>query len=280
MYQELELRPRRGQGAALELIGSDDLPSFLTLVDTAIGTERAVHEIREGDRIRLEKRHLPASADILTLIFSRGNINVSDPQFQNIDTNKVWSAKKTERDAAIRSCHLFIRVEKINSRQHPTYKALLEEVPGLGRTYIQSLLNSITAAYEYDYDPGHGDPKQTATQTQLLAVKNKSVGDGKDGATIDTIELVREPETDGLDPTLIEAKPEVLPLRVKAGASPKKVMEAVRNYIKVTPVSDYGCRTHVRSLFGSSGRQKPPTCCMQRRKGFLRQGLCLPTAAT
>ena len=68
--------------------------------------------------------------------------DAATPTYENRKTKRIRLVDKSEDEVLALSCHLFVYLPPI--RHEPlTYRAILEEVPGFGRTYVQGLIGEI-----------------------------------------------------------------------------------------------------------------------------------------
>jgi hypothetical protein len=99
-------------------------------------------------------------------------------------------------EAVAISAHLFVHLGAIADAAHPTYPAILEEVPGLSRTYIQALLQGVLREATYRYTDRRGSEKETYTLVDFHGLKSEKVGGALKGeSVVPSVTLVRPGST-------------------------------------------------------------------------------------
>jgi hypothetical protein len=160
---------------------------------------------QDGTRMAiLDYRHFDEGA---ILLFSFADEKISDPTMQDLDTGDVDTLTPRPNNAWAYSAHLVIGY---NPTPAGHYHALLEQVPHLSRTSIQSFLNGFAKQYPWDYGGEDLWPHFVFTgevSNKLKAALNKGLMTG--------IDLVLDkPETNlGVGEEGLVAVEEVLRLR-------------------------------------------------------------------
>jgi hypothetical protein len=95
---------------------------------------------------------------------------------------------------------MFVRIGAIEDAAHPTYQAILEEVPGLSRTYVHTLLHDIVKDVRYEYTDKRGERKETYTLVEFHGQKSEKIGGALKGQSIvPSVTLIRPGNVKGLD---------------------------------------------------------------------------------
>jgi hypothetical protein len=194
---EIGFKPQRDKGAGLDLI-SEESEDVIGVIRDAIENGTALMEIKDDDVVKLTKVDVNKRTGLVTLLFRRSDPDGSVPVFENRQDDTLRSADKADHEAEAVSAHLFIRIVKVPG-QHPTYRAALEEVPGLGRTYVQQLLKSILREAKYEYEDHRGETGETYSVVTFGGIPSETVGTAMRGGGMNYVELVRPPRLDGLD---------------------------------------------------------------------------------
>ena len=249
---ELTFRPQRDSGPGLELLSTSDI-DVLSELQKSIGTDSSEINIRNGDKIRLTHVEISEENGCAVLLFRRRDPTAADPVFEHQKTLALRTANKLSDEAQAISAHLFISLMKRDT-PHPTYRALLEEVPGIGRTYVQSVLGRALREVTYSYEDEKGRSKATYCIPELGGIPNAKVGDAvtqKEGGEVNYIELERTPNLDGLDIAGLIAKPERLKLTVKATS--RRDLNLVERVVQWANANDW---KKIRVQVEASGRSK------------------------
>lgn len=197
---ELVLRPARNSGAPVSLLTEDDELDVVNILTRAAAQDKATLVLKKSDVIKLTRIEHRPKENMLVLLFRRSDPNATNPVFENRKTKSLWAPNKGPDDAEAISAHLFIDLDG-RRKPHPAHKAILEEVPGLGRSYVQSLLHEIITEHRYPYLDARGEQKETWTIPTLEGVKSETLGHALEGGGLEYIELVQDPDLNGSAPT-------------------------------------------------------------------------------
>ncbi|WP_342108449.1 hypothetical protein [Methylobacterium sp. SI9] len=128
------------------------------------------------------------------------------------------------------SAHLF--VDMLHDERRPgIYRAIVEETPTLGRSYIQSVIHKVLRHAEYDYKDRNGATKTTFTICALEGYKSAKIENALKAGTVPFVELVRKAKLSGFDTEGFipkEQKQKVL-IR-KEGSSPLEKIKALKDW--------------------------------------------------
>jgi hypothetical protein len=249
---ELGFRPQRNAGAALDFIVKGRALDVADAIRHAVDNDAATYAVKKNDVIRLTKFDIFQREEIAIMLFRRSDPDSMPPVFENRKTKILRPADKGPDDAEAISAHLFIHLDK-KDKPHPTYRAILEEVPGLGRTYIQTLLGDILRENRYSYIDARGEEKETWTITRLDGIPSQNLGAALNGGGVRYIELVRPPNVDGLDVAGLVASPEKMKLTVRA-TSKKGILAAINDVRQWAAGGNRWPRVRVRVEEGERSR--------------------------
>jgi hypothetical protein len=218
LRHELRFRTPRNVGVPLPFRSGDTRLDVENVLQTAISRNRASLVLRNRDVVRLTKMDVRPKNDIAILLFRRSDPDAANPIFENEKTRKLRPSDKKPDEGIAVSAHLFLRLSGIKDAAHPTYRAILEEVPGLTRTYIQALLHDILAESTYQYTDQRGEKKDTYTMADLHGLKSEKVSGALKGqSVVPSITLVRPANVKGLDTEgLVVAREEKMKLIIRA----------------------------------------------------------------
>ncbi len=91
----------------------------------------------------------------------------------------------------------------------------MEEVQGLGSSYMKLLLDETIRIEEYDYVDSRGVQSKTATKVDFYGVKSHNLEAAVTKSGFDFIELVKNPDLSGLDTEGLNVRPERLKIYPK-----------------------------------------------------------------
>ncbi len=252
--QDLVLRPRRGQGAALKLFAPDEL-DLMQVFQDRIAAGTAERSLRDGDTIRMTSAVLDAGKNMAVLLFRRSDANASNQHYEHRRTRAIRpSDRRVDEDPAV-SAHLFIDLTPRTSEAN-SYRAIIEEVPGLGVSYILPLMSLIARDHPYLSLDRRGREVESRTQLEMVGLPSQTIGAALRGGGIDWIELVRPPNLGGLDTGGLTASPEKLRFGVRRsdGIDPLGAITRIRNWATGQGWSDM----RVQVVTGESRRRTVP----------------------
>jgi hypothetical protein len=199
LRHQLQFRSYRNHGVPLPFRSETDTVDVETVLSAAIDADTAQMTLQNRDVVRLTKMDVRPQDDIAVLLFRRTDPDASTPIVENLSTHVLRLLDKHEADAMAVSSHLFIALPEIHNAVHPTYRAILEEVPGLGRTYVNHIIADLLRDTKYDYTDHRGNVKETYTVIDFHGIKSETIGNAMHGAAVPYVELVRPGAISGLD---------------------------------------------------------------------------------
>lgn len=249
--QDFVLRPRRGVGAALALASPDEL-DLMHVFGERVAAGTAERSLRLGDSIRLTQATQVTDKNMAVLLFRRTDANASNQHFENRRTRTLRPSDRAEDEDPAVSAHLFIDLTPRTAEAN-TYRAIIEEVPGLGVSYILPLLNMIARERPYLSMDRRGREVEARTHLEMAGLPSQTIGQALHGGGIDFIELVRPPELGGLDTGGLTPSPERLRFGVRRrdGIDPLGAITRIRNWANRQGWSDM----RVQVVTGNSRRR-------------------------
>lgn len=157
----LQFRAHYGHGEPLPFRSNDDSLDVESVLKNVIAQDRATITLRNQDIIRITDFHVDERNQIATILFRRSDPDASKAVYEHRPTRRIWKPNTTPDDAVAISAHLFINLESI-TEINPSYSAILEEIPGIGRTYIKAILANLMREVKYNgiipLTQGRSDP--------------------------------------------------------------------------------------------------------------------------
>jgi hypothetical protein len=200
LRHHLRFRTPYNNGMPLPFRTTDGKLDICDILQTAIDRNQATLLLRNKDVVRLTKLEIRERAKVAILLFRRSDPDAATPIFENERTRKLRASDKKPEEAVAVSAHLFVRLDGIPDAVHPSYDAILEEVPGLSRTYIHALLHTIVKQVNYKYTDRRGEEKDTYTMVDLQGVASEKVGGAlKGNSVVPAVTLIRPGSVKGLD---------------------------------------------------------------------------------
>jgi hypothetical protein len=217
LRHELRFRAAYKHGLPLPFHAVGKHLDVQSVLQTAIKAGKADLVLKSKDIVRLTTLDLRLKAKLAILLFRRSDPDAATPIFENEKTRALRRSDKKPDEAVALSAHLFVRLGDVPDAAHPTYKAILEEVPGLSRTYIQALMANLLRDSPYEYTDKRGESKETHSVVDFHGLKSEKVGGALKNSTIPYVTLVRPGSVAGLDTEgMVVPKDERLKLEIRA----------------------------------------------------------------
>jgi hypothetical protein len=222
----IEFSARHKKGAPLRLVAPGKEMDVFSAIQEAIDDDTAKYEITNDDIVRITKVEKVEGGKVIAVLFRRRNESIAMQVLEHKTTKKLREPEKAKEESPVDSCHLFIRIEPEKGRPH-AHRVVLEEVPGIGRTYVHHLLRIVLHGVEYEYADAKNNIGMTYTVVKFEGMPSETLAAALKGGGMNYLELERAPDLAGLDNEGISARPIVLRLTVKAEA--KNRMALVTN---------------------------------------------------
>src|SRR5260370_6564737 len=172
LRHQLRFKTPRDHGVPMSFLDNKKL-HVREVLENAIKKNRASLVLKNKDVVRLTAMDVRPKDDIAILLFRRSDPEAATPIFEDERTRKLRKSDKKPTEAIAVSAHMFIRLGGIQDAGHPTYQAILEEGPGLSRTYVQTLLHDIVKDIRYEYTDKRGEKKETYTIVEFHGRKSQ-----------------------------------------------------------------------------------------------------------
>lgn len=151
-----------------------------------VSNEAACFRIRD---IKIHDDH-----DSVAMLLEYSNSKASDPVFSKLKSAGLRAEPKQDGEGIAVSAHAVLRLTPTENGGNE-FLFLLEEVPGLGRTnlesFFQSLFKAITRQKLYFRDEeANGKKRAFHPRVRILATPSKTFQEELEGASVDGVELV------------------------------------------------------------------------------------------
>jgi hypothetical protein len=227
----LVLRPKRNNGAALALTGKPNETTVLSILKAAVDKKTAQMKLPGGDTVRITSiEHRPAE-DVVVLIFRRRNPNASTQVYEHAVSAGIREADRGPKEDPAVSGHLFIQA-KPHKGDLASHRAIIEEVQGLGPSYMKALIDEVVRAVEYDAIDSRGAPIKTTTKVEMWGVPSENLKNSVAKNGFNYIEIVKEADLEGLDTEGMNVKAErlkIFPKRVP-GVDSAALLKRVKDW--------------------------------------------------
>ncbi|MBB3870741.1 hypothetical protein [Brevundimonas mediterranea] len=225
----LVLRPKRNNGAALALLGADNETTVFSILKAAVNKKTAVMYLPGGDTVRITAIDYRAADNVVILIFRRKNPNASTQVYEHADSAKIREADRGLKEDPAVSGHLFVQATP-HKGDLASHRAIIEEVQGLGPSYMKTLIDEVVRAIEYDAIDSRGAAIKTTTKVDIWGVPSENLKASVAKNGFNYIEIVKEADLDGLDTEGMTIKPErmkIVPKRIP-GADNESLLKRVK----------------------------------------------------
>lgn len=200
--------------------------------------------------IRIQDLKTDKNNNVTVLLIQYTDKNVTDPVFSHLETGKLRTEPKLEGEGVAVSAHVVISHAPLNGNVD-SYRLLLEEVPGLGRSRIAPFLKSefkVACADMFEFkDEGTGRLKKYLPSVEVLGdLSAKLADDLNTGSVLQGIELVQhKPGKTGFDEenyfTEVSRHIKLRPV-LKSGNDIFNVLEKVRDLARKDGYDDIKVR--------------------------------------
>lgn len=211
---ELLLKAQRDRGVPLPLLDDDEV-DVLTYLRLATKAGTATHVLEKDDVIELTKVDIREKDNIAILLFQRSDPDAPPPVFANKKKKTLRQVEKEADEAEAVSAHLFLSLDGADEDGIWRFRAIMEEVPGLGRSYMHAVIADVLRVSRYTYEDDRGAEHETYTIPTFHGVKSEKIGKALQDGVISFVELVRPPDVSGLDTSGLIPRPERMRLSLK-----------------------------------------------------------------
>ena len=195
----------------------DNSLDLVDALNSAIKANRAEIILSQSDVVRLTKLDVREQEGLAALLFRRSDPNAAVPIFEHAKTRKLRKSDKSSDEAVAVSSHLFINLREIKGQHNSTHRAIIEEMPGIGRTYMQNIINIVLRDTPYMYEHRGGDDKETYSIVTVDGIKSETIADSLKDSAIQHVTLTRPGKLTGMDTEgLVSPVDETLRLIIRA----------------------------------------------------------------
>ncbi|KAA3525433.1 hypothetical protein DXM29_16500 [Agrobacterium tumefaciens] len=243
---------RHALGATLPLIAAAGQPSVWDALNSMANTDSLKATQPNGDIVTVVEID-PRADGVLVLLFHRDSPNAADPTYRRIKEGKrfIRTGEKDEDEEQTVSAHLVIAPVPGSSG---TYKAVLEEIPGLSASSLIEIVRIGLSEYEYDYTDKRGDVKQTYCTLKYEGEKSAKLEEALAKGILN-IRLSRPATVDFLDAEgVVSPGRQTATLKLTAELEPKDILEKLKQWKK--KASDAGWTDFSVDLQLDNNRQK------------------------
>lgn len=193
-------------------------------------TGQAVQLIaNETAAIRVRDIHLDRDNEILFVLFAYADKNATDPVFENLETGDLRTEPKLDGEGVAVSAHMAIDLRPTEVGVS-SYRALLEDAPGIGRSKIQPFLTYLYRnGHRIQWEAPDGSVKNCRPIFDISGRASDTLRNDLREGRLSMIELVQHrPEGDGFD----EEGAVIEEVRtIKLSVSPNSVGDAAMDLI-------------------------------------------------
>jgi hypothetical protein len=219
----VSLRARHVKGEPLEFIRDDDEMDVRTLIDDAIKKDKAKLELSHDDEVRLTMLDVRKKDNIAIFLFRRSDPQAATQVLEHRKTRKLRAIQAEADEYPAVSAHLFLSLDKEAKAPYPTYRALVEEVPGLSKTFMQQLLYNIVKSFRYTVSGKRGqkDLQETYSIVDFAGVPSDTLGSALKGAKVPFVDLIKPGQIPGLDSSIVSPREQRMRLILKVDTKDK-----------------------------------------------------------
>jgi hypothetical protein len=211
------IRPHRGHGLPLPLYDAGDKADAFSVFQKAAGSESGEVIVSSADVVRLSHCELRLDERVAIFLLRRSDPAASTPFFEVPTTKMLRKSDKRPDEALAVSAHLFVSLDPILGANPSAYRAIREEIPSLGRSYIEDVLAKIVRGFPYSYKDHHDDMHETHSILEISGVKSERLTDVLHRSSVQQVTLRRMGNIEGMDSEgLFVPREETFKLYIKA----------------------------------------------------------------
>lgn len=198
---EFSFTPRHAGAPHLPIFADANDYSVFDALSTKVADDKALEVQPNGDVVELMEVEYNAKSKALNLLFHRASPDAAEPTYRKRARQKagkkvtIRKAEKQEGEEQSVSAHLVISDQPIRPG---TYKAALEEIPGIAMAVVRRIIGQCLHDYEYDFER---KKKQINTYSTFkpVGVPSETLSGALKGGTLSFITLVRPAKADFVD---------------------------------------------------------------------------------
>jgi len=214
---EFSFKPRHGAAATMPITAENGDFSVLHALRKRVAANAAKARMSNNDVIELVKVEHDAARGLLVLLFHRGSPDAADPTYRKRVANEIRlrvGEKEPDEEQSV-SAHLIISTKRSSNG---SYRAVLEEIPGLSMGVVQPIIGQALSAYSYQYEDQHGEAQSTYCVVKTVGVKSANVEDALKSGKMKFITLIRPFKANYIDEDeRLEPEDEKLRIKIKPG---------------------------------------------------------------
>ena len=157
----VSVRPYRKRGVPLMLRSEGDEADVVHVLQRAIVKGSAEITLANSDTVRITSCVVRERERVAVILFRRSDPAASTPFFEQPTTRALRKSDKKPDEAVAVSAHLFVSLDPIPNLENPMYKAIREEIPSLGRSYIEEVMQHVLREFVYTYNDRNGEENDT-----------------------------------------------------------------------------------------------------------------------
>lgn len=222
--------------------GPMDIPltGVLRRLDALVQAGSAVHRLDHDQKtVRVSQVQFYPSEQQPThacLLLTYGDVTGADPSFGNMQTGAIRTARKRANEANAVSAHLVVKLRYRTRNGKRWYDALLEDVPGIGKTKIQPVLTALLCQCEhYGYENAEGQQDRARPRFVLEPKESEDLNRDVSRGSLKYFVAVKELEHMALDEEgyieEVQESRKLLPAEVVDGTAPT-FMQRLTNVIR------------------------------------------------
>jgi hypothetical protein len=176
----LVLKACRERGEPLPLgdgVEEDDTVDALYFLAKAAKDGTAVNVLERDDVVELTKVEVRKKQGIAALLFQRSDPEAPPPVFHHKKKKTLRPVVKETDEAETVSARLFLDLDGVDAGGTITNRTVMEEMPGLGRSYMHAVIADVLRESKYTYEDDRGEQHETYTIPTFQGAKSERIGD-------------------------------------------------------------------------------------------------------
>jgi len=215
---DLSFAPRHAGAPHLPIFAETNDFSVFDALASRVKAEKALEVQPNGDIVELMEVDYDAEQRALKMLFHRASPDAAEPAYRKKARQKagmkvtVRKVEKEEGEEQSVSAHLIVSDDLI---RQGTYRAALEEIPGISMTVVRRIIGQALHDYEYEFERKN-KRINTYSTFKPVGVPSETLSGALKSGTLTHITLVRPAKADFVDADgIFQPQTETMKIRVE-----------------------------------------------------------------
>ena len=229
---DLHLHPRHKAAVFLPMIAAVREYSIVDAIKTGWEAGKSAALQSNGDTVEIVDLEVREDQGVVVILFHRSSPDAADPMYRKREKKKISlrQADKDQDEEQSVSAHFIV---EIAPKTQGTFRAALEEIPGISLAVVQAIIAPILRDYSYEFSDKKGKDIDTYSVLKVEGIKSESLVEALKTQTLNYITLTRTVMLDAPDGEgIIEPMNEKMRYRVIGNPADPNWTERLEGFVK------------------------------------------------